>query len=61
MENGWKIRVAEVEHDAVSVDVPRGRRTRRKAPAKILKQNKTARFVVGAVIKHRRNCNFMAV
>ena len=22
MENGWKIRVAEVEHDAVSVDVP---------------------------------------
>jgi 3-deoxy-manno-octulosonate cytidylyltransferase (CMP-KDO synthetase) len=21
MENGWKIRVAEVEHDAVSVDV----------------------------------------
>src|SRR5215470_7945411 len=23
MENGWKIRVAEVEHDAVSVDVPK--------------------------------------
>lgn len=22
MENGWKIRVAEVEHDAISVDVP---------------------------------------
>jgi 3-deoxy-manno-octulosonate cytidylyltransferase (CMP-KDO synthetase) len=22
LENGWKIRVAEVEHDAVSVDVP---------------------------------------
>jgi len=22
MENGWKIRVAEVAHDAVSVDVP---------------------------------------
>jgi 3-deoxy-manno-octulosonate cytidylyltransferase (CMP-KDO synthetase) len=22
MENGWKVRVAEVEHDAVSVDVP---------------------------------------
>ena len=22
MENGWKIRVAEIEHDAVSVDVP---------------------------------------
>jgi len=22
MENGWKIRVAEVEQDAVSVDVP---------------------------------------
>jgi 3-deoxy-manno-octulosonate cytidylyltransferase (CMP-KDO synthetase) len=22
MENGWKIRVAEVEHDAVSVDIP---------------------------------------
>jgi CMP-2-keto-3-deoxyoctulosonic acid synthetase len=22
MENRWKIRVAEVEHDAVSVDVP---------------------------------------
>jgi 3-deoxy-manno-octulosonate cytidylyltransferase (CMP-KDO synthetase) len=22
MENGWKIRVSEVEHDAVSVDVP---------------------------------------
>src|SRR5258708_4767842 len=23
MENGWKIRVAEVEHDAISVDVPK--------------------------------------
>jgi 3-deoxy-manno-octulosonate cytidylyltransferase (CMP-KDO synthetase) len=22
LENGWKIRVSEVEHDAVSVDVP---------------------------------------
>ena len=22
LENGWKIRVAEVEHDAISVDVP---------------------------------------
>jgi len=22
LENGWKIRVAEVAHDAVSVDVP---------------------------------------
>ena len=22
LENGWKIRVAEVEHDSVSVDVP---------------------------------------
>jgi len=22
LENGWKIRVAEVEHDAISVDIP---------------------------------------